>query len=386
MRVFRRTASRETLAEGRATLARVGLLLGGLVVAAGLAEVALRVADPPALRIYQLDRLRPDGRPFFRYDPQLGWRGRPNAAGRFDGTEFRTTATLSGAGFRDRARAAAKPAGTFRVAVFGDSITWGFGVEQGERFTDWLERRFRAEGRPIEVLNLGVSGYGTDQELLLYRAVGRGYCPDLVLVGLYANDLEDNASAERSGYAKPVFRLAGGRLVLTNVPVPRRSEAAVAALPAGPREAVKSWLRHHLRLYAAQAFARHGLAGLGGRRGAEAAVPDSAVQITAAILAEFEREAAAAGGRFAVALLPDLAAVAGSTEPAPPLARALARSRIRRAIDLTPAFRALDRRERARLFYVDNGAHWTARANAAAADVLAPFVPASLPPEPRRCS
>jgi hypothetical protein len=70
------------------------------------------------------------------------------------------------------------------------------------------------------VLNFGVSGYGTDQEWLLYQAVGRRYCPDLVLVALYGNDLRENQAAAAPS-PKPLFRPAGGTLALTNVPVPR---------------------------------------------------------------------------------------------------------------------------------------------------------------------
>lgn len=361
-----------------AGLARVGLALAGLAAAGALAEIALRIAEPEALRIHQLDRRHPDDRGFVRYDATLGWAGRPHARGPFEGTEFTTTVALNAAGFRDRERAQAKPAGVFRVAVFGDSMTWGYGVGEGERFTDRLERD------AIEVLNFGISGYGTDQELLLYRVLGRRYCPDLVLVALYGNDLSENQTAG-SPYPKPRFRLAGGALVLTNVPVPRPEPTPPAPAREGAAARVKSWLRRHVRLYAAQALARSELAGLRGRPEAVAAPPDAGVEITAALLHAFEREVAIDGGRFAVVLLPDREPALPRGQAATPAARALAGSGVARAIDLTPAFRALGPRARARLFYVDNGAHWTPDGHARAADSLAPFVRTSLPPEPRAC-
>lgn len=45
------------------------------------------------------------------------------------------------------------------------------------------------------VKNAAVSGYDTGQELLLYRKLKRRGCPDVVLVGLYSNDVSENLSA-----------------------------------------------------------------------------------------------------------------------------------------------------------------------------------------------
>jgi len=351
-----------------ACLGRIGLALAGLTAAGVLGEVALRIGDPAALRIHRLDPRRPDERAFVQYDPALGWVGRPHARGRFDGTEVRTTVALNSAGFRDRERAEAKRAGVFRVAVFGDSMTWGYGVDAGERFTDRLERD------RIEVLNFGVSGYGTDQEWLLYQALGRRSCPDLVLVALYGNDLRENQSAAAPS-PKPLFRLAGGALALTNVPVPRPVPAP-ASPPPGAGERVKSWLRRHVRLYAAQALARPE---------AVAAPPAAGVEITAALLRAFGREVTRAVARFAVALLPDRETAVAARDTPGPLAQALARADVARVIDRTAGFRAPAVRDRARLFHVDNGAHWTAAGHTRAAERLAPFVRASLPAEPRAC-
>ena len=65
---------------------------------------------------------------------------------------------------------------------------------------------------PAEVVNLGVHGYGHDQMLLRYRAEGRRYAPDLVLLGFVADDVGRNLLAFRD-YAKPRFLLEGGALL-----------------------------------------------------------------------------------------------------------------------------------------------------------------------------
>jgi hypothetical protein len=62
--------------------------------------------------------------------------------------------------------------------LLGDSFAMGDGVERGELFADVLENLLPK----TEVVNLGVSGYGTDQELLTYLRRGRQYRPDVVLL------------------------------------------------------------------------------------------------------------------------------------------------------------------------------------------------------------
>ena len=76
----------------------------------------------------------------------------------------------------------------------------------------------------LQALNAGVIGYGTDQQVLYYEKNGTRYGADTTLVCLNAYDLRDNVSSRvRSGYIKPLFNLAGGRLELVNVPISKGS-------------------------------------------------------------------------------------------------------------------------------------------------------------------
>ena len=90
-------------------------------------------------------------------------------------------------GARDPERA--KVASDARVVVLGDSMTEGYGVSRGERFTDLLEQRF---SRPF--LNFGTSGdFGPTQYHLMYRHLASGFTHDAVLIGLLpANDFRDD--------------------------------------------------------------------------------------------------------------------------------------------------------------------------------------------------
>lgn len=128
------------------------------------------------------------GRPgFFVSDPVRGQRLAANYDGWFAGVPARTNSL----GFRDtREYSLAKPPGTFRILVLGDSVTFGHGALHETSYPYLLEQRLR-EWRPDvnwQVWNLGVPGYNTAQELAYLREVGERYAPDLVIVGVFPND------------------------------------------------------------------------------------------------------------------------------------------------------------------------------------------------------
>lgn len=96
---------------------------------------------------------------------------------------------VSAQGFRTPQVAVPKPAGTKRVLVLGDSVTWGAGVREEETFARKLEHALGAElACPVEVVNAGVSGYGTLEELDVLEREGIGFEPDVVLVYYVEND------------------------------------------------------------------------------------------------------------------------------------------------------------------------------------------------------
>jgi hypothetical protein len=109
-----------------------------------------------------------------------------------------------------------KRPGTLRILTFGDSFTFGDDVSDDETWTYYLEKLLPGS----EVINFGVHGYGHDQMLLYLQEEGIKYHPDIVILGFASTDMERNMCSFRD-YAKPRFVLEGGRLVLTNTPVPR---------------------------------------------------------------------------------------------------------------------------------------------------------------------
>ena len=47
---------------------------------------------------------------------------------------------------------------TLRLVAFGDSLTHGFGLKQGDGFVPQLQRWLKARGHDVNVINMGVSG------------------------------------------------------------------------------------------------------------------------------------------------------------------------------------------------------------------------------------
>ncbi len=158
---------------------------------------------------------------FFEFDKMLGWRGKPDSSGSFNREgEFKTFVKINSQGLRDMEYSIEKPADSFRVAVLGDSFTWGFGVENEEIYTEVLEREL---GDGFEVINFGISGFGRGQQLLLLESEVLEYEPDAVVVLAYpGNDLYDNIADDPQYeiYPRPAFSLdEKGQLQIKGQPI-----------------------------------------------------------------------------------------------------------------------------------------------------------------------
>ncbi len=77
---------------------------------------------------------------------------------------------------------------TFRIAVIGDSFTFGVGTEMEDSYIGILRKIFERNNSNIEILNAGCTGYNALQEVESYKKVLRKYTPDLILVGAFFND------------------------------------------------------------------------------------------------------------------------------------------------------------------------------------------------------
>jgi hypothetical protein len=115
--------------------------------------------------------------------------------------------TINSLGFRTHEFTEQKPPGTLRIVCIGGSTTVQ-GRTNDETYPAILERRLRAEApsRPLEVLNLGVSGSYSDRWVSSPDALFR-FSPDIVLEYDAINDIMWRA-LPRYGASHPLRRLS----------------------------------------------------------------------------------------------------------------------------------------------------------------------------------
>ena len=245
-----------------------------------------------------------------RHDALLGWTNTPLFASQ-DGSQRFNSAGLRGA----REHEAQPPPGRRRVALFGESFVYGEEVPDGDEFGAQLEQLDPS----LEVLNFGVSGFGTDQALMRFEHEGQGVHADVVCIGVMLENIVRNVSRFtrlRNPYVKglgikPRFRLVHERLEL--VPSPYPTEQAVCeavfagTLPDDVRDfdafaelPYDSWVWK-------SALARLYLGWSGSRardyRRAWRDESGEAFQVTLAILARFDAQARAAGASRPLVIL-----------------------------------------------------------------------------------
>jgi lysophospholipase L1-like esterase len=212
-------------------LALVALAAVGSVVPLLALEIGLRVLYPHT-RIMTADE-------------RFGSRAQPNLDLRraYGGHERVVLVRTNALGLRGTETPAGKPPGVTRVLALGDSFTFGDAVELEETWPRRLEARLNEAGGPrrVEVVNAGVSGWGTAHQLLFTRAFADRLAPDLVVLAFsVVNDVLDNLCIDEATYRPranaPCFTLEGGQLRF-EPPAPAPPRAGRASLVRGSRVA-----------------------------------------------------------------------------------------------------------------------------------------------------
>jgi len=114
-----------------------------------------------------------------------------------------------------------------RILMFGDSYTYGLGLSIEEILSSQLERRLNIEKNDsieIQVLNFGVCGINTFQEVMYALNYGIKFDPSIVIIVWMFNDIEMN------GYSLQDFEY-----FTKNHTLPRGNYQAFPALPRGER-------------------------------------------------------------------------------------------------------------------------------------------------------
>jgi len=100
-------------------------------------------------------------------------------------------------GLRGGERVLEKRDGVMRVAVLGDSLVWGYGVEERDTFVARLEGILAERGRAYEVWNLGLQATNTYNHRARYARLAPLIRPDVTIVLVLYNDLQEHAERFR---------------------------------------------------------------------------------------------------------------------------------------------------------------------------------------------
>ena len=244
-----------------------GFLLGGIV-----AEIALRVAGYSYPEFYSLDQSR-------------GYALRPRAEGWYR-KEGEAYVRINSDGLHDQEHSLIKAPDTIRIAVLGDSYPEALSVSLDEAFW-WVMGKKLQEcdafpGKKIEVLNFGVSGYGTAQELLTLREQVWKYSPDIVMLAVTTNnDITDNLRALKKTDEIPYFIYRDNQLTLDD----SFKNSRAFRLRQSRISRFGIWLRDHSRVVQAITQGHHGfkilLSSWRARRSQKAQPPPARADLTA---------------------------------------------------------------------------------------------------------
>ncbi len=165
---------------------KISLLFLSSLFALTTAELALRLCF---FKSFSLPKTEAGLR---RPHPVLGWSLSPDASILVHKPDYTVEVKTNSKGFRDVEHEYRPVPGVFRILVLGDSFMEAYQVELEESLPRRLERALA--GRGVEVVNMGVGGYGTAQEFLLLREEGVKFEPDLVVLAfLQTNDVRNNS-------------------------------------------------------------------------------------------------------------------------------------------------------------------------------------------------
>jgi hypothetical protein len=201
-------------------LGRLGLLLFGLLAPLLALEIGVGLLDlaPP-----------PEPNPaIWQPHPLFGWWHIPYSGGLFHSqyNEFEAEVRINARSLREREIGYDNPTGALRILSLADSFGEALQVSLEQTYHKQLETLLADSlGRPVEVINASVGGWGTDQEAIFYVAEGFRYEPKVVLLAFFTrNDTVNNygpleIASNGGSQQKGFFTLSPqGELILPPVP------------------------------------------------------------------------------------------------------------------------------------------------------------------------
>lgn len=372
-------------------LSRFGLILFGMIIGLISLEIAFRLLYPapsPKLINQALQLHETYG---FAFTPNAeGW----NTSLR---GEYNTYIRINNKGLRGKEYSYTKDVSTFRILVLGDSFTAALQVAEKGIFTSLLENQLNQHysDTNFEVINAGIVGYGTANQLSFFTHEGYKYDPDLILLAFFTgNDILDNISP-------PHYKLENGKLI----PIQAVYNPDIGTPPWAKEgtffRKLRNYLYTHSRLYSvliellAYSLIQQspdlinllnsiGLAEITRPVGNVGNIysflqpPEEAWEMTEALILKFHKEVQAQGSQLIIIILPDETEVnttkweklfqkypdlfnreSVNEKPTKKLAQFLEKNGIP-YLQLQPAFQAYQQKNKEAVFYQIDG-HWKPR-------------------------
>jgi hypothetical protein len=205
----------------------ITLPLSGILTLAA-AELAFRIVDPEFLAVGTSDFTR------WQHDADLGWNNVPNTSGTYTNGHFHGFVTTDQFGNRENSRQGTYVAGYANILFTGDSRTVSFEVDDDQTVPALVEQGLRARGQQYNVINLGVSGYGTDQAILKAIEFSARYRPtDIIYLFTDTDNFDNNVLSPIGGrMVKGVYLRDGGGDTFKpyNYPVPQQPPGYVGVV------------------------------------------------------------------------------------------------------------------------------------------------------------
>jgi len=157
-------------------------------------EITLRIIEPKSHGVFQQKSK----------NKNLAHEHMPNITVKILGRDV----SINKDGYRGKYYNNEKGNNTLRIAIFGDSFTFGHGVSDEQTYAKQLENILQdnLSDKNVQVLNFGINDYSTEQELELFKCKGIEYTPDIVILGYYYNDAIVNIPqrSENKNYKKEI--------------------------------------------------------------------------------------------------------------------------------------------------------------------------------------
>src|SRR3989338_7737034 len=156
------------------------LLFATLIIFSAFLEITIRIICPRDGKNAQRFADMPKGS--LIPDDKFGVKLKQNFEGTVEKREFKMAFATNSKGIRDR-EYGLKGEGVYRIFCLGDSMTFGYGVNEEYTFARLLAKDLSGVvTKKIEVINGGIPGYDIDRYGPMFNKVGLGYKPDLVII------------------------------------------------------------------------------------------------------------------------------------------------------------------------------------------------------------